>query len=61
MTKQLRTKTLNVRFTESEIHFLKCSIYDEMLILNKTKSFSDAIRKIIFKDSIILYDKTKEN
>jgi hypothetical protein len=54
MTKQLRTKTLNVRFTESEIHFLKCSIYDEMLILNKTKSFSDAIRKIIFKDTDLI-------
>jgi hypothetical protein len=54
MTKQLRTKTLNVRFTESEIHFLKCSIFDEMLILNKTKSFSDAIRKIIFKDTDLI-------
>ena len=51
MTKQLRTKTLNVRFTESEIHFLKCSIYDDMMMLNKSKSFSDAIRKIIFKDT----------
>ena len=38
--KELRTKTLNVRFTESEIHFLKCSIYDDMMMLNKTKSFS---------------------
>lgn len=45
--KELRTKTLNVRFTESEIHFLKCSIY-------KTKSFSDAIRKIIFKDAQVV-------
>ena len=54
MTKQLRTKTLNVRFTESEIHFLKCSNYDEMLMLNKTKSFSDAIRKIIFKDTDLI-------
>lgn len=52
--KELRTKTLNVRFTESEIHFLKCSIYDDMMMLNKTKSFSDAIRKIIFKDTQVI-------
>ena len=52
--KELRTKTLNVRFTESEIHFLKCSIYDDMMMLNKTKSFSDAIRKIIFKDAEVV-------
>ena len=52
--KVLRTKTLNVRFTESEIHFLKCSIYDDMMMLNKTKSFSDAIRKIIFKDAQVV-------
>jgi hypothetical protein len=52
--KELRTKTLNVRFTEGEIHFLKCSIYDDMMMLNKTKSFSDAIRKIIFKDAQVV-------
>ena len=52
--KELRTKTLNVRITESEIHFLKCSIYDDMMMLNKTKSFSDAIRKIIFKDAQVV-------
>ena len=52
--KELRTKTLNVRFTKSEIHFLKCSIYDDMMMLNKTKSFSDASRKIIFKDAQVV-------
>jgi hypothetical protein len=41
MSKETRTQRLNVRFTKSEIHYLK--------LLSKTKNFSFNIRQIIFK------------